>query len=69
VLSAATGTSVGARVKQVAKNIWEVTDWPASDLAADMGWSLGWLTMTLFALKIVSLGFYAEHRARPFTHR
>jgi hypothetical protein len=60
VLSAS--PSIGARVKQVAANVYDVTEWPAQDLAADLGWDIGWLTMTLLALKFVSLGLYGEFR-------
>jgi hypothetical protein len=67
--SADLAANVGARVVQVAKNVYDVVDWPAQDLAADLGWSIGWLTMTTFALKIVSMGFYAENKARPFKSR
>ena len=56
-------TDVG-KVEKLATNIWNVTEWPETDLAADLGWSAGWLVMMLGMMKVVSIGLHAEF-SRP----
>ena len=51
-------------VETVASDAWTVTSWPETDLAADVGWSAGWLIMVLGMLKVVSVGIHAERKAR-----
>jgi hypothetical protein len=55
--------------KNFAEDIWTVTSWPEEDLAADVGWSVGWTIMLLGMLKVVSVGLHHEHKARPFFKR
>lgn len=53
-----------AKIKQVATNVWDVTSWPETDLAADLGWSAGWLLMALGMVKVTLIGLHHERKAR-----
>ena len=57
-------TSLVTKAENVANDVWTVTSWPETDLAADLGWSAGWLIMILGMAKVVSVGLHAEHKAR-----
>jgi len=65
----AASETVGARVKQVAANTWDVVSWPETDLAADLGWDITALTGLLIGIKFLWIGLHHENKARPFRSR
>lgn len=60
----ASSTGIVAKAETLATDVWNVTSWPETDFAADVGWNAGWFIMMLGMLKVVSIGLHAEHKAR-----